>query len=143
VGSFSAPVVRLAFAPVLLGELPTRLDAYRSLAGLLKTVAGDPEHLKELMFRINWPVNSTSVNGLTLNRITHWSVVELQLQMLTLQPGATAARDAVPVAIAIRLEMDHNTEASRVAPFDRNQLAPIYRELVALALENAEKGELK
>jgi hypothetical protein len=134
VGSFTAPVVRLAFAPVLIGKLPTRLDAYKSLSGLLKTVTGDPEHLKELVFRINWPVNSTSVNGLALNRITQWSIVELQLQTLTFQPGAAAASNAVALAFAIKLEMDHNTEGGRAVAFDQNRLAPIYRELVTLAV---------
>jgi hypothetical protein len=144
VRSFAVPVVRLAFAPVLLGECPTRLDAYRSLASLLRTVTGDPEHLKELIFRINWPVNSALVNGLILNRITHWSVIELQVQrIMMVQQGAPAAMDTIPLGFAIRLEMDHNTEAGRIEPFDQSRLAPIYRELVTLALENAEKGELK
>jgi hypothetical protein len=141
-GSFTVPVVRLAFAPNLFGECPTRLDAYRNLTSLIKTVSGDPEHLKELVFRINWPVSSASVNALILNRITQWSVVELQIQTLTVQPGG-AALNASPVAFAIRLEMDHNTDGGRAEPFDQSRLVPIYRELVMLAAENAEKGELK
>ena len=47
-----------------------------------------------------------------------------------------------PGTYVIRLEFDHSTDAERAAPFDRAQLVPIYEELVALASENAEKGEV-
>jgi hypothetical protein len=58
------------------------------------------------------------------------------------QSGPTTVVNETPATIAIRLEFDHNTDAERIAPFDRHSLVPIYRELVALALENAEKGEV-
>jgi hypothetical protein len=42
----------------------------------------------------------------------------------------------------IRFEFDHSTDSERMEPFDRAQLVPIYDELVALASENAEQGEV-
>ena len=47
-----------------------------------------------------------------------------------------------PATYVIRLEFDHSTDVERTNPFDRAQLVPIYEELVALASENAEKGEV-
>jgi hypothetical protein len=139
VGNFRAPVVRMAFGATLLGRCADHQDAYKILIGLLKTVHGDPERMRELIFRVNWPVNSTSVNDLALNRLTQWSVLEMHTQLM-IPMTAQSVIDAA--AFFIRLELDHNTDAKRTASFDQNCLVPIYNELVQLALENAEKGEV-
>jgi hypothetical protein len=142
VGSFQAPVVRMAFGAILFGRCADRQDAYKTLIGMLKTVQGDPEHLKELSFRINWPVKSASVSGLTLNRITQWAVLEIRVQAMIPMMTAKPAVDDSPPIFAIRLDLDHNPDAGWTAPFDQHRLVPIYNELVQLAFENAEKGEL-
>ena len=141
VGNFQAPVVRIAFGATLLARCANRQDAYKSLIGLLKTVQGDPERMRELSFRINWPVRSASVSGLALNRLTQWSVLEIRLRLMDPMIGKPVSDDS-PSLFAIRLELDHNTDAGWTAPFDQDRLVPIYTELVQLAFENAEKGEL-
>jgi hypothetical protein len=140
-GELEQPLQRIAVAGTMLAKCENLPTAYATLIDMLRTVHGDPHRMKELVFRINWPRNSTAVNGLSLNRITTWSVIQIQLQILT-QSGPTTVVNETPATIAIRLEFDHNTDAERIAPFDRHSLVPIYRELVALALENAEKGEV-
>ncbi len=141
VGNFQAPVARMAFGATLLGRCADRQSAYKTLIGLLKTVQGDPERMRDLIIRVNWPVNSTSVNGLILNRITQWAVFEMHIQ-LTIPTIAQPLIDDTPPTFVIRLELDHNTDAKWTASFDQNRLVPIYNELVQLALENTEKGEV-
>jgi hypothetical protein len=142
VGNFQAPVVRMAFGATLLGRCADRQDGYKTLIGLLKSVQGDPERMRDLIFRVNWPVNSSSVNGLTLNRITQWAVIEIHAIQLVIPTIAQPVIDDTPATFVIRLELDHNTDAKWTGPFDQNRLVPIYNELVQLAFENAEKGEL-
>jgi hypothetical protein len=141
IGNFPAPVVRMAFGTTLLFRCADRRNAYDTLIGLLKTVEGDPERMSELIFRINWPVNSASVSGLKLNRITLWAVFEMHIQV-TIPTVPELAIEDTPATFIVRLELDHSTDAKWTASFDQNRLVPIYKELVQLALENAEKGEV-
>jgi hypothetical protein len=135
------PIFRIAFGGTILAKCQTPKDAYKQLLILLRSVRGDPDKMRDLNFRVNWPINSGAVENLTLNRITSWSVLQIQLQLMT-QTGAKTVVSDTPVTSVIRFEFDHNTDADRNLPFDRKALAPIYNELVALALENAEKGEV-
>ena len=137
----SDPVHRIAVAGAALAKCDNLQNAYTKLLGMLQSVKGDPARMRELLFRINWPVSSQKMQGLSLNRITTWSVLQVQLQLMVTTGEQTFVKDT-PATQVIRLEIDHNTDAERTEPFDRPMLVPIYEELVALALENAEKGEV-
>jgi hypothetical protein len=135
------PVVRMAFAPALLHQFADRLSAYKTLVSLVKTIKQPPEKLNDLLFRVNWPQNSTAVSGLILNRLTTWSVIQIQLQMLV-PDGNSSTTYVNELANALRLELDHNTDPKHIEAFDAAQLVPIYRELTNLALQNAQEGEV-
>ena len=66
-----------SFAPT-----ESSLDAYRALVAQVKSINGPEEQLHDLVFRINWPQNSTADNTLTLNRLTTWQVQQVQLQVV-------------------------------------------------------------
>jgi hypothetical protein len=135
------PVLRMAFAPVLVHPFRDRLEAYKTLISLLKSIKQPPERVHDLLFRINWPQNSTALNGLTLNRITTWSVQQYQLQFFV-PDGNSPATFLRELTHGLRLELDHNTDQKRNIPFDAECLIPIYRELTNLALQNAAEGEV-
>jgi hypothetical protein len=142
VGGIGIPIVRMAVGTVLLTPQPGMEDAYKSLLGMVESVKGDPAKMRDLIFRVNWPVNSASVNGLLINRLTTWTVVQMGYQVLV-GTGANLRLDATPLSYFVRLEIDHNTDGQRTQPFDPNRLVAIYTELTNLALETAEKGELR
>lgn len=139
--SVQEPVLRIAVAGTALARCDNVQDAYTKLLKMLQSVKGDPERMRELVFRINWPTTSTKMQGLVLNRITTWSILQIQLQLMV-RTGQSTVLNETPATQVIRFEFDHNTDAGRTEPFDRATLVPIYEELVALALENAEKGEM-
>jgi hypothetical protein len=139
--SVEFPVVRLAFSCVLLAAAEDRLTAYQLLKRLLRSVDIDPMQMRELLFRVNWRVKSVVVPDLALNRITNWSSIFLQNILLQVGGGPASLSSSEIKRDFVRLEVDHNTDETRTEPFDRAQLAPIYGELVALAIENAAKGE--
>lgn len=141
--SIPVNVLRIAFGSVLLARCSDRREAYATLLNLLQSLHGDPSRMRDLIYRINWPVDSKVEQNVTLNRLTSWSVVQALLRHIQLDSsGAFSRVEDFPESYLVRLEIDINTPAERLAFFDPDKLIPIYGELVALALENAQRGEL-
>jgi hypothetical protein len=134
------PIIRIGFGAVLLRRTDSRGDAYRELKSLLKSVNVDPDRMRDLLFRTNWPKQSATVDGLSLNRLTTWAALQY-----TIAVNFIGSAPSVPTRIsqmyALRLEIDHNTDEERKTPFEQKDLIPIYQELVELARENASVGE--
>jgi hypothetical protein len=133
------PITRIAFGAVLLFPTDSPLSTYTTLQRLLASVSIDPENMKELVFRVNWPVASKSVRNLMINRITNWSAIQLVFASVEVAPSPSAT--ATTQRYAVRLELDHNTDAANTKPFDRAQILSLYEELMSAASENAVKGE--
>lgn len=134
------PILRLAFGGILLHQVENREKAYEVLDGLLPSVVVDPK-MSELIFRVNWPVQSKVIAGLMINRITNWSALRASKARLQMT-GESFNVTSGPEVNAVRLEFDHNTDQANTKPFDGSQLAPIFEELVEFAEENVEKGEV-
>jgi hypothetical protein len=141
-GKVHFPVSRIAFATSLLHQTGTIPEAYKALRDQVKTLNRPAEELRDIVFRINWPKNSTSFNDLTINRLTTWQVQQISVQVLIPDGNSPATAFLEEPAHVLRLDLDHNTDGKRTQPFDANQLVPIYRELTNLALQNAEEGEV-
>jgi hypothetical protein len=134
------PIVRIAFGAVLRCRTKSRVASYETLKALLSSVSVDPEKMRELSFRINWPTKSKIIDGLVINRITSWSAIELLFASFQLDTTLSSA--TTPLGLhAVRLEIDHSTDQTRSEPFVREQVLSLYKELVSVASENAAKGE--
>ncbi len=135
------PVNRMAFAATLVSPHRMQLDAYKALVTQVKSLNRPPEDLHDVLFRINWPKNSTVDNSITINRITAWAVQQLQLQILV-PDGSGPGTYVNDLTYVLRFELDHNTDQRKTTPFDAARLLPIYKELTNLALQNADEGEV-
>lgn len=135
-------VTRVAFGCVLLLKTDSRDEAYARLNDLIGSLTVKPG-MHDLIFRINWPAKSKVVPDLQINRITSWAAVRISLGTLLLTGAAPAQVQLAPPTDYVRLEIDHNTVQEWGKPFDREQVASIYKELVSLADENAKKGEVQ
>src|SRR5262249_25069814 len=70
------PVIRLGLGAVLLHQTDTREQAYEILDDCLVSVTlSDPVRMRDFIYRINWPLESSVQRGLSLNRITAWSAI--------------------------------------------------------------------
>ncbi len=136
----TVPMVRLAFGAILLHQVDTRETAYKTLDELLFSVEANPK-MRELLFRCNWPVESSVVRGLMINRITTWSSIRVAQSRLQIT-GESFNVSPGPALDAVRLEIDHNTDQANAAPFDKGHLVPIFEELLELAQQNADRGEV-
>jgi hypothetical protein len=142
VAKYPASVTRLGLGVTLLARYPDKESAYKMLLQLLKSVTGDPKRMRDLVFRINWQADSKVLNGLVLNRLTTWSVVELFIRTIAFESETASVTGQTPIIDILRLEMDHNTTQQWKETFGRKDLVYIYTELAGLAVENAERGEL-
>lgn len=133
------PIVRIAFGAVLLCPLPERREAYLYLQQLLASVKIDPDHMRELIFRVNWPTKSEVIKGLLINRITQWNAIRLLVKALQLNEPQSDLN--ILETNAVRLEIDHSTDETRSEQIDAKKVIPLFEELVTLASENAAKGE--
>jgi hypothetical protein len=136
----TVPIVRLALGAILVHQVDSRESAYKALDELLFSVAADPK-MRELLFRCNWPVESKVVPGLMINRITAWAAVRAAASRLQVT-GESFNVSPGPELNAARLEIDHNTDQANSKPFDKAQLVAIFEELLQLAQQNAERGEV-
>jgi hypothetical protein len=131
----------MAFAATLVSPHRMQLDAYKALVTQVKSLNRPPEDLHDVLFRINWPKDSTVDNSITINRITAWAVQQLQLQILV-PDGSGPGTYVNDLTYLLRFELDHNTDQRKTTPFDAARLLPIYEELTNLALQNADEGEV-
>ena len=135
-----ASIVRIAFGAVLLSGAQSKEHAYETLDWLLDSVQVNPQQMRDLIFRVNWPLMSGVIPELELNRITTWMAVVRRQGVIQIVEDRSSLTSAPPIH-GVQLEIDNNTVAGRELPFERAQRVPIFRELVSLARQNAEAGE--
>jgi hypothetical protein len=140
--SITQPIVRLAVGGVLLAKAETVEQSYERLRDLLKSVKIDPKKTRDLHYRVNWALDD-EVEGLKINRITTWASMRFNTTFMQITGDKVAVAGTPAKGLfAVRLEVDHNTDALNQEPLGHNKLMPIYQHLVALIDENAEKGEV-
>lgn len=142
-------IKRIAVGSVLSVAVEGKEAGYRAAAELLPHLRLDPIHSSDLLFQINrHAVSKTAgLEGLPINRLSVWnvpSVKSMQLQF-QFQPGevplATMRDPSTPELIALRLQLDINTDANRPDPFSPAVLTPLTSELIAYGTEIADRGD--
>ena len=131
-------IARIAFGAVLIHPEADHQAGYRRLPDYVP-VQVDPES-SDFHYQINLPPvpSATRIEGLSLNRLSKWSVAALKSFRFT---GTTVVQaQPVPGAFALRVEWDINTAATFAGPIPHAQLVDIYRELVAAGRAIAANG---
>jgi len=123
---------RVAFGGTLLNPVGDRRNAYVSLKEYIP-VEIDPDS-SDLLYQINLPrVESLSVPGLGLNRLSKWLVTHHEFFAVPIGGvlGTPIAHGSSPTAI--RLELDINTMPTFMGPILKDKLTGVYHELVQAA----------
>jgi hypothetical protein len=137
-------LLRMAFGPVFVNPVNSREEGYRRISQVLPAIAIDPEGSSDFLYQINRRRTSTVLPDLRINRVSKWSVRALALSQLRLsQLGQPLSLTSDPVLFRCRLELDVNTPQENENPLPKDKLGEVYQELVDLALEIAEKGDIK
>lgn len=138
-----ASVVRIAVGAVLMCQAASREDSYEQLAFLVRSLKVDPQHMRELIYRVNWPQQSSVVPGLELNRITAFSSALFRQAQFVINPAGAPAQVQAggPDIYATRLDLDHSSNQENTEPFNADTRVHIFSELIELVQKNAEAGE--
>jgi hypothetical protein len=134
---------RVGFGLNAVLSVPDRISAYHILSDLVASVKIDADRTSELFYQINRPVSSQVLgNEIRLNRLMKWSSPVFRVAAMQVMPTGVTPSGLVSEQHYAGLDNDVNTPAERVESLDRGLLGPIYDELVEMALENLEFGEL-
>jgi hypothetical protein len=129
-------LARLAFGSVLLDTVDSREAGYRQLGRFLPAITLD-ENSSDFSYQINRPRQSAVIHDLKINRVSKWSVGKFQAFVASDAGIAFADR-----SFACRLETDINSDPEYGRPVPKAELTAVFRELVALTSELAERGDI-
>ena len=135
---------RLAFGAVLRLPVSDRKEGYEALSRFLHNVKLDPAGSTEFLFQINRPRQSKIVEGLSINRLSKWSVALLQQVTYSVQPPQTAPFQIMSQEenAFCRVELDINTMPDVDGELATEVLPQIFDELVLLGKEIASAGDI-
>src|ERR1700674_1001067 len=139
------PSIRVAYGTNLLEMVEDKSRGYRRLSEFLHSVKLDTENSSDFSYQINRPRPSQVIPELAINRVSKWSVMRRSIGQLTINPATGVARGmAAPPYIvdACRLELDVNTDASRINELPHGELPLLFDELQRLANEIASTGDV-
>jgi hypothetical protein len=131
-------VSRLAFGAILIHKADGVAAVNALLSGYLPGLDLSTEGCSDLNFQINRPRLSRTVRDLKLNRLSKWAVMTRQL--VNLVPGTDPA--LVSEGTVARLELDMNTALEYAGELPAAFLSGILEELVGLAKETSERGDI-
>jgi hypothetical protein len=140
------PLRRLAFGAVLVQQATNIGDALRLLSKYLGSVTIDPAGTADFSYSVNRPRPSTSgIQGLTINRISKWTAGVYQAIQVNVSPGRSGTPTTHrlgPGYTACLLELDINTSPDFRTDLPAHMLLALHGELVNLANEICEKGDV-
>jgi hypothetical protein len=130
------PAIRLALVARALAPAESPVGAYEILKRNLSSVNVEPGIMRDLLFRVNWRVNSPQVVEGYFNRLTTWSALAVRLR--TGLPGGPER--AVEGHYAHR-EIDVNTPAEHSDELPPDQYASIFKEIQQVVVSTGQAGE--
>jgi hypothetical protein len=137
----SPAIARLAFGAVLWRPVKDKLDGYHTIAVYLPAVTLDGSKSSDFLYQINRPRRS-KIPNLEINRLSKWMVGQIQSIIVSGTPGAVPVTVLGAAHHGCRLELDINTSADYQGLLPQQEVQGIFGELVTLAEEIAEKGDI-
>jgi hypothetical protein len=136
-------IIRIGFGVTALLSAPDKAAAYKLLQGLVASVKIDPEATSDLFYQINRPVQSKVLgNQLRLNRLMKWHSASFALAHMQVSPTEITQAGPVLAKYYASFDVDINTPAENRRALEKSLIGAIYDELVELAWDNLERGEM-
>lgn len=135
-------IQRIAFGAVLIYPVDSKATGYRQLAAYLPSVTIDPEHSADLLYQINRTRDSaTGIQNLKINRLSKWSVAQISVGDLVVEPSRISYHGMPQSYSACRLELDINTNTERREQLPREIIPNVWQELLDLGREIVIDGD--
>ena len=134
---------RLAFGAVLVAEATDLHDAHRKLDTLLPSVELDSGNISDFFYQVNRRRVLDLSPGTLVNRISRWSASQGGSVEFVMGGNAQPQFTRMAGHFACRLELDVNTaDEYHSSPLRGVTAIALFRELVDLSKEMAEKGDI-
>jgi hypothetical protein len=140
------PAHRVAIGLVLVIPVGNREEGYVEMSRFLPTVKIDAVNSRDFFYRINRP-RRVSIAGseIDINRLSTWGVAIRDTAKVQVEGGekATSSVQTSPKpSSSVRVDIDINTGPDHEELFDSQKCIAIVGQLLELASEIAEKGDL-
>ena len=116
-------------------EVHDRNENYRTLYELVKAIKIDVDRFKDFNFQVNLPVTSLSVEGLTINRLSNWSALEMHTGIF----GAGSTNIAATSHFC-RCISDVNTDGERTSSLPKDKIQTLIDEMSNLSIKILQEG---
>ena len=135
----SPPIFRVAFGARLMLPVTDKEEAFRRLSSYLPFIL-DEKNSTDFSYQINRPRISRVLGGdIRINRLTRWASLVFRTIVTTVGKTNVTTQSN---NYACFLELDMNTDADVDKPLPEKDLTNLFLELVQLANEIAEKGDI-
>ena len=138
----SPPSIRLAFGSVLLRETESISTGNEEINRLLPSVQIDAKDSSDFFYQINRRRRSLSTNGVLVNRLSKWSVMQGGSVDLVAGVGLGLQVSSGQEFYGCRLELDVNTIGPQNHPIPKAKIIDLFGELTRLGKEIADKGDI-
>lgn len=135
----SPELSRIAFGTILDIPVPNKIAGYNELAKYLTTINIDSDESSDFLYQINRPRKSNVVPNLKINRLSKWAVAIAELNVIKNLSFAATSQET----LLTRLEMDINTFPGNKENLPRDKYYEIFSELLSLAVELSQKGDVR
>jgi len=136
-----APVDRLALGLIFTFPVPGDSEGLEILSQNIVSL-NITRSARDFLYRVNYPYNSVTVNSLNLNRLATWSVGHnMIIQFQISQDGSQSQQIISTSPVAIRLELDINTDQTMQLGANSEQIMSLLNELKTIAMDIAIGGE--
>ncbi len=134
-------LTRIALGMILLEPISNRKEGYSKLNELLPFNI-EIENSSDFFYQINRPrYIEQKGNQIKINRLTKWSVIELSSVIFQVKPSPKTVNLGQKY-YAIRNELDVNTTIDYEGVFSITQIESITNELVSMAIEISNEGDI-
>ena len=138
----SPELKRIAFGTILNHPVDNRTMGYSELSTYLPDVIIDTENSSDFIYQINRRRPSKVIEGLVINRLSKWLVAIVEINRISIAP-VNDLPNLKDKRYFSRVELDINTIQTYQNVLPKEKYYNIYNELVDLAVEIKEKGDVK
>lgn len=134
-------VMRLAFALILVRQVPDSTEGLRQLSKYLPHVDLNSMEGRDFVYQVNRRRISKSVSHIQINRLARWSTEHIEGVEIEMAPSEQPRLRPIEDVLTRKLNLDINT-APRTNAMANDKIPSLLDELMALASELAIEGDI-
>jgi hypothetical protein len=134
-------VLRLAFAPTLVRQVPDSKEGLRQLSRCLPRVDLNSIEAVDFVYQVNRRRFSQSVSHIQINRLARWSTEHIEGVEIEMAPSEQPRLRPIEDVLTRKLNLDINTAPGTNA-MANDRIPSLFDELMALASELAIEGDV-